>query len=504
MGNKSGNLTEKAGVVVFARIITTIIDLAIVIATIQLLSKTDFAIIGYLLMVHEVARNMATLGFPDSVFFFFERVSGGVKRAFVIQTTVILSVTALVSGAIIVAFSSFVPALLPEWDPSSVSQLQYLLPFMALVAVLEIPTWPVTNILLALDKQKQAAWYELLTSFFIFASLVVPLALGYGLEYAVYGLSGYAILRFILSWIWMRMALPDEKVEKSEISVRRQIDFSVPLGLSSLISKMNRYADKFIVSILLPSAAYAEYTIGAQEVPIIRVIPFAVGSVLISRYVSFHMESKKEELLELWYKGVEKVSLLVIPLTLAAIIGASDLIALIAESDGTDYRNAVIPFQIFNLIVLVRVTNYGSILQAFGDTKGVLYLSMNLVVANVLLSIPLTMMYGITGTALGTLIANLYNWIITLRRIGGHMDLPFYRVLPFPYYFRVLAVSTLLAVPVFWLRTSILAVDQPVSGILFIFILYPILFFITGSLTGVITESDRKQFMSWISMKFLR
>src|SRR5690625_3516573 len=85
------NLSEKAGVVVFARIITTIIDLAIVIATIQLLSKTDFAIIGYLLMIHEVARNMATLGFPESVFFFFERVSGGAKRAFVIQTTFILA-----------------------------------------------------------------------------------------------------------------------------------------------------------------------------------------------------------------------------------------------------------------------------------------------------------------------------------------------------------------------------------------------------------------------------
>ena len=504
MKNKTGNLSEKAGVVVFARIITTIIDLAIVIATIQLLSKTDFAIIGYLLMVHEVARNMATLGFPDSVFFFFERVSGGAKRAFVIQTTVILSVAALVSGAIIVAFSAFVPALLPEWEPSSVTQLQNLLPFMALVAILEIPTWPVTNILLALDKQKQAAWYELITSFFIFTSLVGPLALGFGLEYAVYGLSGYAILRFILSWIWMRMVLPEGEVKKSDISVRAQVDFSVPLGLSSLVSKMNRYADKFIVSILLPSAAYAEYTIGAQEVPIIRVIPFAVGSVLISRYVSFHLESKKEELLELWYKGIEKVSLLVIPLTIAAIIGASDLIALIAESDGTDYRNAVIPFQIFNLIVLVRVTNYGSILQAFGDTKGVLYLSLNLVVANILLSIPLTMMYGITGTAVGTLVANLYNWVITLRRIGGHMDLPFYRVLPFPYYFKVLAISAVIAIPVWWIRTGMLSADQPGAGISVIFILYPILFFITGSLTGVIRQADRKQFRDWISMKFLR
>src|SRR5690625_3629129 len=123
------NLSEKAGVVVFARIITTIIDLAIVIATIQLLSKTDFAIIGYLLMIHEVARNMATLGFPESVSFFFERVSGGAKRAFVIQTTFILAGAALVSGVLILVITAIVPSLLPEWDTASVSQLQSLLPY---------------------------------------------------------------------------------------------------------------------------------------------------------------------------------------------------------------------------------------------------------------------------------------------------------------------------------------------------------------------------------------
>ena len=473
------NLSEKAGVVVFARIITTIIDLAIVIATIQLLSKTDFAIIGYLLMIHEVARNMATLGFPESVFFFFERVSGGAKRAFVIQTTFILAGAALVSGVLILVITAIVPSLLPEWDTASVSQLQSLLPYMALVAVLEIPTWPVTNILLALDKQKQAAWYELLTTLFIFVLLVGPLVLGLGLEFAVYGLTGYALLRFIISWIWMRRVLPEGSIKDSEVSVRRQVNFSVPLGLSSLVSKMNRYADKFIVSILLPSAAYAEYTIGAQEVPIIRVIPFAVGSVLISRYVAYHLESKKEELLELWYKGVEKVSLLVIPLTIAVIIGASDLIALIAESEGTDYRNAVVPFQIFNLIVLVRVTNYGSILQAFGDTRGVLYLSVNLVAANIILSIPLTLLFGITGTAAGTLIANLYNWVITLRRIGGHMDLPFYKVLPFPYYMRVLLISVVIAIPVAWMRGTILTADPSGWGLLLIFTLYPFLFYVT-------------------------
>lgn len=503
MSKSQNSLTEKTGVVVFARIITTVVDLAIVIATIKLLSKTDFAIIGYLLMIHEVARNIATLGFPESIFYYFERVSGSARRGFVLQTVLILLATALISGILVYLISFAIPALLPDWDILAVEQVQNLMPFMAVVVLFEIPTWPATNVLLAADKQSQAAWYEMITSALIFICLVGPISLGYSLNIAVYGLMAYAVIRFIGSWIWVHRVLPPGKLADSDIPVKNQIDFSVPLGLSSLVSKLNRYADKFVVSVMLPASAYAEYTIGAQEVPIIRVIPFAVGSVLISRYVAFQIESKKDELLELWYKGIKKVSLLVVPLTFTAIIAAPDIITLIAETDTTDYSNAVLPFQIFNLIVLLRVTNYGSILQAFGDTRGVLYLSMNLVAANIILSIPLTYFYGITGTALGTLIANAYNWVITLRRIGGHMELPAYKVLPFGYYGRVLLLSALLSVPVWYFRFTLINEENSVGGLVFILVIYLAFFFITGSFSGIISGEDRKQFKEWISMKFL-
>jgi O-antigen/teichoic acid export membrane protein len=96
--------------------------------------------------------------------------------------------------------------------------------------LLEIPTWPVTNILLALDRQRESAWYEMITSLLILVMLVGPLALGYGLEIAIYGLLGYAVIRFFGSWIWMQMVLPKGKRSDSEITVRQQTNFAVPLG----------------------------------------------------------------------------------------------------------------------------------------------------------------------------------------------------------------------------------------------------------------------------------
>jgi len=209
-------------------------------------------------------------------------------------------------------------------------------------------------------------------------------------------------------------------------------------------------------------------------------------------------------LLNLWYKGIEKVSLMVLPLTILSIIIASDLISLIAESEGTSYQNAVVPFQIYNLIVLIRVTHYGSILQAFGDTKGVMYLSINLVVANILLSIPLTIWLGITGTALSTLLANLYNWYIMLKRIGGHLDLKPSKVLPFGYYLKVLGTAVVVAIPVWISRVYLFDEGQVLLGLAWSIPVYLILFSLAGSFFGVISSNDWKQLREWLSLKFLR
>ena len=501
---KNDSLSEKTGVVVFARIITTVVDMAIAIATLQLLEKSDMAVIAYLLMVHEVARNFATLGFPESVFYYFERVTKDARKAFVLQTTGILVATGILAGIGVLGVAWFAPTLLEGWDITRITTVQGLLPLIALVTLLEVPTWPVTNILLAADRQKDSSWYVMGTSVLTFGCLIGPLALGYSLTVAVYGLVVYGIIRFVGSFIWIMRVLPERVEKDSGIPLKEQFSFSIPLGFSSLVNKINRNIDKFVVSILLTSSAYAEYYVAAQEVPIIRVIPFAVGSVLISRYVSLELESKKEELLDLWYKGIEKVSLMVLPLTIMTIVIAPDLISLIAESEGTSYQNAILPFQIYNLIILVRVTHYGSILQAFGDTKGVMYLSINLVVANIILSIPLTIMWGITGTALSTFIANIYNWYIMLRRIGGHMELPPHKVLPFPYYLRVLGLAAITGVPVWFSRIYLFSENQVVAGLVWSIPVYLLLFAIFGTYTNTIRDQDWKRFKEWVSLKFLR
>ncbi|HAW79833.1 MAG TPA: hypothetical protein DCX27_09020, partial [Balneola sp.] len=180
MAKKS--LTEKTMVVVFSRVLTSFIDLTTAILIARLLSKTDFAILGYLLMIYEVARYIATLGFPESIFYFFEHLTKEFRKAFALQTIGILTVTALISGLLILLVKVFASDIISDqFSESVVLTIQSYLPYIALIAVLEIPTWPVHNILLASDRQKEAGWYQVITSLMSFAALIGPLALGYSI-----------------------------------------------------------------------------------------------------------------------------------------------------------------------------------------------------------------------------------------------------------------------------------------------------------------------------------
>lgn len=496
------SLSNKVTVVVFSRILTSLIDFGTGVLIVRMLSETNFAILAYLIMIYEVSRYVATLGFPESIFYYFEKLAKNYRKAFALQTFSILFLTGLLAAAAIFLVKAFAPFLISEFSPEVVEAIQKYLPYVALVALLEIPTWPVTNILLALDKQKQSGWYQVITSVMSFCAFVIPILLGLPFEFILYGLLSYAVVRFIGSIIWVSIVMPGGSWKTPKNNLKEQFIFSIPLGFSALVNQFNKYIDKFIVSFFLAELALGQYQVGAQEVPIIRVIPFAVGSVLISRYVNFNLNKKRGDLVDLWHKSIEKVALLIIPLTIMFITVAPEIISFIIETADTNYQEAILPFQIYNLIILIRVAHYGSILQAFNDTKGILRLSFILLILNTVISIPLTYFYGINGTASGTLIANVIYIFFILKRIGGHLELPIYKVLPLGIYFKILGLSALIGVLLYTVKSNLELELSDGQLLLYTVSAYLISYLLLGTVFRIIKASDWRLFLNAISLRF--
>lgn len=490
------SLADRAAIVVFSRILTTAIDLVIMVAIVRLLSKSEFAVMSYLLMIYQSARYIAALGFPDSVFYFFERISGKTWRAFAFQTLGLMAIFGLAAGLILLLLPMFVTSILSsDWTQAQVDSVRRLMPYLAIVGVCEIPTWCVPNIMLSMDRQKSAAWYSLIMSLLTFLSLILPLTFGYPVETAFVLLAWYSVVRLGVSVWWIRHVIPPS-TEPLPKSVRQdQIAFSIHVGLSSLAGRLNKYIDKFVVAALLPASALSDYSVGAQEIPLLAVVPFAVGSVLISRYVRFVLHEEREKLLRLWHDSVSKVTLLVVPVGVFFIFFAEDFIFTLF---GSEYANAILPFRIFTMITLHRVTSYGSLLQSFGMTRAILYLSVGLVLANTLLSIMLTTWLGIPGTALAAFLANMGAWYAALRIIGRRMDIPFYKVLPFPFYGKTLAVSIVAGGLSLAIRTWPLPFEPGVGGLFAAAFVYLAAFITMAGVFGLLRPSDWRVLRRWL------
>ncbi len=494
-------LSNKAAVVVVSNVATGLIELAAVVTLARLLAKRDVAIIALLLVVYQTARYLASFGLPESVYYFTERITKGARRAFVMQTAGLLGAMGLVAGLLIVGVSFAIPWILSGWEPAARNTVAQLLPVLALAVVLELPTTLAPHVLLANDRARQSAAFSVLNGVGSFLATVTPLLFGYDIPTIAWCLVVFSAVRLPLTAIWLASILPSGGERLPPDLVRKQLKFAGPLALNSVALRLKKYVDRIVVAVMLTATALADYHVGAQEIPFLPVIAFGVGAVFISRYVSFQLKGNLAAVRELWVAGIRGVSLIVIPVTIVALVLAEDVVVLLF---GQQYLAAVLPFQIYTCILLLRMAQYGSMLQTFGDTRTILVLTLLGLGANLVLNIPLTLLLGISGTALATLLSMMLVVFLYLRRIAHHLESSLTNVVPLRHYLQVLLLSVVLAAGAYALRwIGLVGLSRP-AALAITAGAFVVLYVVAGRVWGLITAEQWSIVRGWMRLEFIR
>jgi len=256
--------------------------------------------------------------------------------------------------------------------------------------------------------------------------------------------------------------------------------------VSATVGRMNPQIDKYAVEFMLGAEALALYGVAAFELPLVTMIPYAIGAVMQVRYVRLYAAGDIKELKDLWYQTVEKTMVLVVPLAMVIMVLAHDLIEL---AFGAKYFVAITPFQIFTAILLHRVAAYGPMLQATNQQRLLVVSSLLMVITNLALQFPMTKLFGINGPAIATALANAPAWVFVLWRIGKALDGGLSIALPWKFYARTLIVAGGLAVGL-WLLRPYLLVFHPAINLGIGLISYAVAFLIIGRLTRVVRDED--------------
>lgn len=498
--------SEQAGILVFGKVLATLSDFIVPLAMVRLLGKVEVGVLGALLLIYSTLALVLTAGLPETLSYFLPTRSLDERRAVAGNVAKALLALGAGAGALMLAaaglgriFPGFENALVGEGEASVTGgSLKYLL-VLAFLPLGDLPGRMLPNLLVVEERPRAVAGLGVLKSIGGALAAIVPLALTDEMWVVVLSVTGFGLAYGLLvPFTLSRIYRGTEKVP-SPVSVAQIVRFAVPIGLTDITSLLNSQLDRYLIVFFFPAAVFAEYQAGAWQVPMIATIPYAVGAVYTPRFVELFKDRRPDEAIAIWRQSIAKVALIVIPATMVFVVGAEETMELLFTAD---YVGAASVFRIYSLLTLGRVAAFGTVIVATGQAGFVLQAAAFSFGSNLVLSIPLVMILGFEGPALGTLLAfiptvGFYCWCIA--RSSG---VPLSRIFPFFGWLRVVALAGVASAPAvaFKLTTTLpagasLAIEAALLLATFAAI---------GTATGLIGREDWSYMRSWVALKILR
>lgn len=484
--------SRAAGIYVASRTVAMLLVFATYVLATRLYGKLGYAYVAAIYLVYESAIAIGSLGLPDSVLTFIPRHRER-SAAIVRQVSFMLAIAALpVTGVAALATAVM--------DEPSLDVLPAL-PWLAAVILIELPTQPAINQLIAHGRHGLASTLFITFAALRTAAVCAPMVFDWSLHSIPAMMAVLGVARLVAHlWIVHRLVpLPVGTTWWDKAEMKRILWFALPVGLGATVGKLNPQIDKYVVQLMLDTESFAEYSVAAFEVPFVTLIPYAIGAVMQRRYVELYQAKRIPELRDLWYATVEKTMIIVVPMAVVLVVIAEDLVVLVA---GPAFARAAGPFRIFTIILFHRVAAYGPMLQATNQTRVLLFTSISMVVTNLVLTVPLTLAIGYEGPALATVIAVVPPWIITLYRIGDTLQGGLRVALPWRFYGRVLALSCVLGGGLFLAHRA--AGLHPAVAVPAALVVFTLAYLPAGYAVGVIKREDVHYLLRAVSLGVIK
>ena len=183
---------------------------------------------------------------------------------------------------------------------------------------------------------------------------------------------------------------------------KTQFRYALPLGISSVLWIVQRDLHAFFVSREFGSAAFAVYSYGCLQIPLLNLVRESVSSVLISKTSEFQQNNMRSEIVQLNARAMRKLALVFWPAMFFLLVMAEEFIVLLF----TERFRASVPIFRINLLLLpLMIPTTDPIVRAFAEYR--YYVARVRFVQLLILTTALyfgTRMFGMAG-AIGSVLA---------------------------------------------------------------------------------------------------
>lgn len=459
---------QQAKTLVVGRALATLGEALIPLVIVRLLGKAEVGDLAATLALYQVVAVVFSLGVGNAAMYFVPGVAPELRSSVAYRHLGVLARLGLCGAAVLVGIAAF-----SLWAPDGASgsarwfgggervDLRYLFAF-ALLPVADLPARIAPNLFVLEQRANVAAITAIAKSVGQTAATLVPAALGLSLWWVVASVVAFGWVYFAALFIALRRIYGPRGRETTAPSTREILRFAVPLGATDIVSMLVTRLDTLLVVVALSTTAVAEYQAGAFQLPFLTTVAYSVGAVYMPVFRESFARGAGAEAIAVWRSSATKVALLVVPTSLVFFVAAEEVITLLF----TDAYLAAVPvFRCYLVMTMSRVTTFGSVLVAAGKPQWVLRSALISLASNFVLSVPLLLLLGYLGPALGTALSLGPMFVAYCVYIARAAGVPFSHTFPFVDYGKVLLLAAIPATLAWVLKDAVVGVSAGALGL---------------------------------------
>ncbi len=400
----------------------------------RVFDQAQFGTYKQLLLVCSTIWAVAPLGMSESLYYFLPREPRR-AGAYVANTTLFLAAAGLGSVGLLIAGGGRLATGLANADAA-----QYLARVGAFAALMLV-TAPLETVMIARRRYAGAAWTYAISDLGRAALLAIPAALTGSLLWLFDGALLFAVLRLVFTLAYLRRELGHD-LRPDLGALRAHLAYALPFGAAGLVLIAQDTYHQYVVSSHFGVAAFAVYSVGCLQVPLVDFIAGPAGNVVMVGMSELRQD--QDAVLRLWHETTRQLALVFVPLVALLEVVARDLIVAFYTPL---YVESVPIFRLWCLTILFSVLQTDAVLRVHARTRFIFVLNLvrlAVIVATIGWALRA---FGIPGAALAAVSALALAKGLALARMGSLMGSGLRRVLPWGSLATILAVSAAAAMP---------------------------------------------------------
>lgn len=354
----------------------------------------EYGTYSQMLIVITLAVSFFTFGLPASSNFFLARADTEEERSRFLSVFYTLNTVLCILIGIIL-FAS-IPLIEKYFNNIAIHSFAY---FLAIYPWAKITIDTISNVLVVYGKTKKLMLINFLVSIVALVSILLTQLLGWTFhEYVLSFFVGNILIAF---WIYTIVF----KLESNfSFHFDRELTYSiatysVPIGLAVLVSTINVEVDKLMIGGLLGTESLAYYAVAGKELPL-SLVGSTLTTLLMPVLTKKIRDGHNKEVISIWGISIQLSFILSCFFTTMCISYAPQIISILYSEK---YLPGVNIFRIYSLILLLKTTYWGIVLNALGKTQLILKASLVSLCINVLLNYLFFIIFGFIGPAMASI-----------------------------------------------------------------------------------------------------